>query len=135
MLCEAMQGGGAELRGEAQLGHTGFVRAAALIGSGGCLAVACTPGMAATAAWPCPARERAAALVAGLIWAKTDWVGLTDAGSAQNKRKGLLFPKYFSVKKQFQKNLENVQRHEKYLETSQYYRKIPRDTLEHEQSK
>jgi hypothetical protein len=91
--------------------------------------------MAAAAAWPCPARERAAALAAGLRWAKTDRVGLADAGSAQNKRKGLLFPKYFSVQKQFQKNLENVERHEKYLENSQNSRKIPRDRLRHEQPK
>jgi hypothetical protein len=74
--------------------------------------------MAAAAAWPCPARERAAALAAGLRWAKTDRVGLADAGSAQNKRKGLLFPKYFSVQKQFQKNLETVERHPKFQENS-----------------
>jgi hypothetical protein len=71
------------------------IRATALIGAGGCLAVARTPRMAAAAAWPCPACERATALVAGLRWAKMDWVGLTDAGSSQTKVKVYCFQNTF----------------------------------------
>jgi hypothetical protein len=48
--------------------------------------------------------------------------------------KANIFRKYF-VRKQLQKILENVLKHQKYLENSQNSRKIPRDTLEHEQSK
>ena len=41
----------------------------------------------------------------------------------------------FQCENKSRKSLENVLRHEKYLENSQNSRKIPRDRLEHEQSK
>jgi hypothetical protein len=66
-------------------------------------------------------------------------VELTGAGSAQKKRLDVDFliyrKKLFQCETITRKPIENVSKLEKYRENSQNSRKIPRDRLEHEQSK
>jgi hypothetical protein len=55
-------------------------------------------------------------------------------GPIREDRFFFFFSNLFLMQKQFQKNLEIVQRHEKYSENHNNSRKISRDRLRHEQS-
>jgi hypothetical protein len=72
-------------------------------------------------------------------WAGAD-AGRSESGlRARPDRIGfvflIFFRNQFSMRKQFQKNLVIVLKHQKYSENSKNFRKNPRDTLGHEQSK